>query len=56
MSAGFTRMGKQVLRDGEHYADACDEEAADFMLGALKLRHCIEKVWANHPSSERGSV
>lgn len=31
----YTGESKQVLRDGEHYADACDENAASCIIDAL---------------------
>lgn len=31
----FTAQGKQVIRDGEHYADACDGAAADMIVTVL---------------------
>ena len=31
----FTHTGKQVLLDGEHFADARDEEAAALIVKAL---------------------
>lgn len=32
----FTRNGKQILRDGEHFADCVDEAAAEIALIALE--------------------
>lgn len=31
----FTALGKQVLRNGQHYADACDTFAADDIAQAM---------------------
>lgn len=31
MTAGFTALGKQVLAQGGHYADAADVKAAEFI-------------------------
>lgn len=33
--AEFTVCGKQILRDGEHYLDACDEHVAQEVLAIL---------------------
>lgn len=35
MTPRFTNMGKQVLRDGRHYADACDIVAAKRICDAM---------------------
>jgi hypothetical protein len=35
----FSTNGKQVLRDGKHFADACSTEAADMILVALIIFH-----------------
>lgn len=31
----FTRVGKEILADGAHYADAADEKAAEHLLSCL---------------------
>ena len=33
----YTRMGKQILKDGEHFADGASEAAAVIVLDALNL-------------------
>ena len=33
----YTRAGKQVLRNGCHFVDACDEEAAEIIVRAFAL-------------------
>lgn len=43
MSA-FTRMGKQILANGYHYADASDERAAEFILEALNAADAYERL------------
>jgi hypothetical protein len=40
----FTANGKQVLRKGEHYADAINEEAAGEIVEALNTLD-----WFNEP-------
>jgi hypothetical protein len=34
----FTRSGKQVKRDGHHFADAVDEDAAEIIVQALNRK------------------
>lgn len=34
----FTRSGKQVLQNGEHFADAVDDAAAERIIIALNAR------------------
>lgn len=31
----YTALGKQVLHNGKHYADACDEHAARLIAAAM---------------------
>lgn len=38
MEKPFTRVGKQIMASGSHYADAADETAAQFMLEALNTK------------------
>ena len=38
MEKPFTRVGKQIMASGSHYADAADETAAQFMLDALNTK------------------
>lgn len=33
----YTALGKQVLRDGKHFADACDTAAAELIANTLNL-------------------
>lgn len=33
----FTNNGKQILRDGQHYADAVDSEAGQEIFDALSI-------------------
>jgi len=35
MTPTFTSCGKQVLRDGAHFADAVSQDAADLIVSAL---------------------
>lgn len=37
----FHHLGKQVLMDGQHYADACAPEAAAAIVSALNARASI---------------
>lgn len=37
----FEKCGKQVLKDGEHYADAVNDEAAETICLALNRYHPI---------------
>ena len=43
MPSQYTRMGKQILKDGEHFADGASEAAAEIVLEALNLaaRSCV---------------
>jgi hypothetical protein len=34
----YSRSGKQVTRDGQHFADAVDESAAELIITALNRR------------------
>ena len=43
----FTRTGKQILKNGHHFADGSNEEAAKHMIEALQLRGLIEHHFAN---------
>jgi hypothetical protein len=37
----YTSLGKEVLRDGAHFADACDPIAAKLIADAM----CFLHVW-----------
>lgn len=39
MISTFTTMGKQVLLNGQHYADAVSPKAAEVIMEALNARN-----------------
>ncbi len=39
MNAGYTSCGKEVLIDGQHFADTISPTAAAVIVSALKLFH-----------------
>lgn len=44
MTALYHSLGKEVLRSGEHFADACDPGAAQLIADALNRRTVIDWV------------
>jgi len=40
----FTRVGKQVLAHGYHYADGADELAAQTIVDALNARPVVTEI------------
>ena len=43
----YTANGKQVLRDGVHFADCCDPGAATLVADALSTRALRQEAWDN---------
>ncbi len=43
--AAFSRVGKQIMAHGHHYADAADERAAEFILAALVRADTATNPW-----------
>ncbi|EQA97320.1 hypothetical protein [Sphingobium sp. HDIP04] len=53
MTAEFHQVGKQILLDGQHFADACTEEAAAQILAGLTGRASIA-AYLDHQAELRG--
>lgn len=56
MTGPFTSLGKEVLANGFHYADAADPVAAEKIASAMNLMSVWAKLFTDHapttPSTE----
>ncbi|MGJ3630182.1 hypothetical protein AB5I41_31300 [Sphingomonas sp. MMS24-JH45] len=58
MSGPFTSLGKEVLKEGAHFADASDEHAAGLIAAAMNrqavmLAEVVDMLMAYEPAPHR---
>ncbi|PZU59796.1 MAG: hypothetical protein DI547_04790 [Sphingobium sp.] len=52
----FTSSGKQVLRDGKHFADSITEEAAALIVAGLNARASIAAYLDSEADRRKGPM
>lgn len=55
----YTAAGKQVLRDGQHFADATSPEAAEMIVRAMNHDHpefICHRCYRREDGSKQGEV